>query len=113
MSEPIQNPRLSKRMSELGLCSRREADEWIENGWVRVAMPDGLIVRDAKLDGRPVNLAMNPTDKGPGRADLLLSKTGRSVLTMKIVAPVTTVAGTVHAGLILTLVLYVWGSIVL
>jgi 23S rRNA pseudouridine2604 synthase len=29
-------PRLSKRMSELGLCSRREADEWIENGWVKV-----------------------------------------------------------------------------
>jgi 23S rRNA pseudouridine2604 synthase len=34
-------PRLSKRMSELGLCSRREADEWIENGWVRV---DGVVV---------------------------------------------------------------------
>jgi hypothetical protein len=66
----------------------------IKNGWVRVAMPDGLIVRDAKLDGRPVNLAMKTTDKGPGRADLLLSKTGRSVLTMQIVAPVTTVAGT-------------------
>ena len=29
------DPRLSKRMSELGLCSRREADEWIENGWVQ------------------------------------------------------------------------------
>jgi 23S rRNA pseudouridine2604 synthase len=28
--------RLSKRMSELGLASRREADEWIERGWVRV-----------------------------------------------------------------------------
>ncbi|MCO7344481.1 pseudouridine synthase [Burkholderia multivorans] len=28
--------RLSKRMSELGLCSRREADEWIEKGWVIV-----------------------------------------------------------------------------
>ena len=66
----------------------------IKNGWVRIAMPDGLIVRDAKLDGRPVNLAMTTTDKGPGRADLLLSKTGRSVLTMQIVAPVTTVAGT-------------------
>jgi len=66
----------------------------IKNGWVRIAMPDGLMVRDAKLDGRPVNLAMNTTDKGPGRADLLLSKTGRSVLTMQIVAPVTTVAGT-------------------
>jgi 23S rRNA pseudouridine2604 synthase len=29
-------PRLSKRMGELGLCSRREADRWIENGWVKV-----------------------------------------------------------------------------
>jgi 23S rRNA pseudouridine2604 synthase len=28
-------------MGELGLCSRREADEWIENGWVRV---DGIVV---------------------------------------------------------------------
>ncbi len=35
-------PRLSKRISELGLCSRREADEWIENGWVRV---DGVVVK--------------------------------------------------------------------
>lgn len=40
MSEPI---RLSKRMSELGLCSRREADEWIAQGWVRV---DGLVVAE-------------------------------------------------------------------
>ncbi len=38
MTEPV---RLSKRMSELGLCSRREADEWIERGWVRV---DGSVV---------------------------------------------------------------------
>lgn len=40
MTEPV---RLSKRMSELGLCSRREADEWIERGWVRV---DGVIVSE-------------------------------------------------------------------
>lgn len=40
MAEPI---RLSKRMSELGLCSRREADEWIERGWVSV---DGAIVSE-------------------------------------------------------------------
>ncbi len=33
--------RLSKVMSELGLCSRREADEWIEKGWVLV---DGEVV---------------------------------------------------------------------
>ena len=28
--------RLNKRMAELGLCSRREADEWIAQGWVKV-----------------------------------------------------------------------------
>ncbi len=28
--------RLNKRMAELGLCSRREADAWIEQGWVLV-----------------------------------------------------------------------------
>jgi len=35
MSE-IQPVRLNKRMAELGLCSRREADDWIDRGWVRV-----------------------------------------------------------------------------
>jgi 23S rRNA pseudouridine2604 synthase len=40
MTEPV---RLSKRMSELGLCSRREADEWIAQGWVRV---DGKIISE-------------------------------------------------------------------
>ncbi len=39
MSNP-EPMRLSKRMSELGLASRREADEWIERGWVRV---DGAV----------------------------------------------------------------------
>jgi 23S rRNA pseudouridine2604 synthase len=28
--------RLNKRMAELGICSRREADDWIARGWVRV-----------------------------------------------------------------------------
>ena len=40
MTEPV---RLSKRMSELGLSSRREADEWIARGWVRV---DGKVVSE-------------------------------------------------------------------
>src|SRR5688500_19516948 len=57
-------------------------------------MPYGLMVRDAQLDGKPVNLVTRPKEKGPGGFDLLLSKPGRSVLTLKIVAPVTTTAGT-------------------
>jgi 23S rRNA pseudouridine2604 synthase len=36
-----EHPRLSKRMGELGLCSRREADRWITSGWVKV---DGVVV---------------------------------------------------------------------
>lgn len=40
MTEPV---RLSKRMSELGLSSRREADDWIAKGWVRV---DGKVVSE-------------------------------------------------------------------
>ena len=39
--ENAEHPRLSKRMGELGLCSRREADRWIESGWVKV---DGQVV---------------------------------------------------------------------
>ncbi|MFD2300089.1 pseudouridine synthase [Paracidovorax citrulli] len=33
---PSGTSRLNKRMAELGLCSRREADDWIASGWVRV-----------------------------------------------------------------------------
>lgn len=66
----------------------------IKDGWVRLAIPDGLMVREAQLDGRPVTLAARPTAKGSGGRDLLLSRTGRSVLTLKIVAQVSTVAGT-------------------
>ena len=39
MNTPTPSPegiRLNKRMAELGLCSRREADAWIEHGWVKV-----------------------------------------------------------------------------
>ena len=39
--------RLNKRMADLGLCSRREADDWIARGWVRV---NGL----AAVIGQPV-----------------------------------------------------------
>ncbi|WP_255576140.1 pseudouridine synthase [Comamonas sp. Y33R10-2] len=28
--------RINKRIADMGMCSRREADEWVENGWVKV-----------------------------------------------------------------------------
>jgi 23S rRNA pseudouridine2604 synthase len=54
MPEAGATTRLNKRMAELGLCSRREADEWIARGWVRV---DGAVATmglqvgpDARID---------------------------------------------------------------
>ncbi len=35
-ASPDGSERLNKRMAALGLCSRREADLWIEQGWVKV-----------------------------------------------------------------------------
>ena len=46
--------RLNKRMAELGLCSRREADDWIAQGWVKVngeVAPMGLqVAPDARIE---------------------------------------------------------------
>ncbi|WP_454692494.1 pseudouridine synthase [Achromobacter aloeverae] len=39
----MEKVRISKLMSERGLCSRREADSYIERGWVRV---DGAVVSE-------------------------------------------------------------------
>jgi 23S rRNA pseudouridine2604 synthase len=59
---PVEGVRLSKRMSELGMCSRREADEWIEKGWVKVdgEVADTLGVRvmpSQKIDIAPQAMA--------------------------------------------------------
>ncbi len=51
-------PRLAKVMSERGLCSRREADEWIEHGWVSVngkvvTVLGARIAADARIEINP------------------------------------------------------------
>lgn len=71
MTEPL---RLSKRMSELGLCSRREADEWIERGWVRV---DGLVVSTlgAKvLPNQRISVERQASAQQAKRVTVLLNK---------------------------------------
>lgn len=55
----------------------------LKDGWVEVLIPAGLLVRDARLDGRPVSLIDQPSPH------VLLSKRGRSQLTLQIVLPVT------------------------
>ena len=36
LTNPRPGERLNKRLGDMRLCSRREADDWIENGWVKV-----------------------------------------------------------------------------
>ena len=44
--------RLNKRMAELGLCSRREADDWIARGWVRVNGQAAVLGQPVAADAR-------------------------------------------------------------
>ena len=53
------------------------------------------MVREAQLDGHQVTLVTRPkAERDPVAPIYCFASTGRSVLTLKIVAPVTTVAGT-------------------
>lgn len=71
---PEGSVRLSKRMSELGLASRREADEWIERGWVRV---DGQVVAELGarvLPGQQVTVDKRARSEQAQRVTVLLNK---------------------------------------
>jgi hypothetical protein len=60
----------------------------LRDGWSKLPIPAGLMVRDAALDGRRVSLV----DGTPPH--LLLSRAGRSVLALEVVIPVTSAGGT-------------------
>ncbi len=49
--------RISKLMTERGLCSRREADDWIAAGWVRVGGQMAVLGQRAPIDAA---LDINP-----------------------------------------------------
>ena len=53
--------RLNKRMAELGLCSRREADDWIARGWVRV---DGQVAVMGQQVGPAAHIDVDPAARG-------------------------------------------------
>ena len=61
----------------------------LKDGWVRVPIPPGLLVRDAQIDGKPVALAAG--EKGSMSA--LLDHPGRTLLTLNVVLPVSSAPG--------------------
>jgi 23S rRNA pseudouridine2604 synthase len=58
---PEATSRLNKRMAELGLCSRREADEWIARGWVRV---DGQVAQMGMQVGTDARIEVDRRARG-------------------------------------------------
>lgn len=73
LAEADAGERLSKRMSELGLASRREADEWIESGWVTV---DGKLAELGQRVGPDVKIEVDPAarEQQAQRVTIILNK---------------------------------------
>src|SRR6185436_11450327 len=62
----------------------------LKQGWASVQVPAGMLVRDARIDGRPTPLSV--TEGGPAR--VLISRAGRTTLTLDVVVPLASSAGT-------------------
>jgi len=65
----------------------------LKDGWVRVPVPTGLLVREARLDGKLVSLVPGAAGKGATHLCALLSHPGRWVLTLDVDVPVTASTG--------------------
>jgi hypothetical protein len=71
----------------------------LADGWVRVELPDGLLVSAARLDGRPLPLVDGDDSaaRGKGAArpgtHLLLARRGPATLVLDVVLPVSTGGG--------------------
>lgn len=65
----------------------------LKDGWVRVPIPAGLLVREARLDGKLVSLVAGAGGKGGSQLSALLSHAGRAVLLLDIALPVASSAG--------------------
>jgi 23S rRNA pseudouridine2604 synthase len=70
---PMEPVRLSKRMAELGICSRREADSYIEQGWVKV---DGevAVLGQKVLPHNTIEVLKKAQDAQSSRVTILLNK---------------------------------------
>ncbi len=70
---PMGTLRLNKRMAELGLASRREADDWIAKGWVKVDGEVAVMGMQVKPDVR-IEIARQATGAQANQVTILLNK---------------------------------------
>ena len=67
----MEQERLSKIMAARGLCSRREADRYIERGWVSV---DGEVVDRLGINYGRIRIVLNESGKRNKHGNLLFIK---------------------------------------
>src|SRR3989454_2252626 len=65
----------------------------LKDGWVRVPIPAGPLVRDARLAGKLVSLVPGAAGKAGAHLSALLSHSGRAVLLLDIAIPVASSTG--------------------
>ena len=65
----------------------------LKDGWVRVPVPAGLLVREARLDGKQVSLVPGAQGKSGMHLSALLSHAGRFELLLDVDVPVASSAG--------------------
>ncbi|HEY6129750.1 MAG TPA: hypothetical protein VIW23_16375 [Candidatus Acidoferrum sp.] len=65
----------------------------LKDGWVKVPIPAGLLVREARLDGKLVSLVAGPGGKSNAQLSAVLSHPGRSTLVLEIALPIAASAG--------------------
>ena len=88
--------RVEYDMHALGEIARGKANLTIDvlnDGWVRVPVPSGLLVQEARLDGKLVSLVPAAPEKGGSQLSALLPHAGRFVLSLDLVLPISSVAG--------------------
>jgi hypothetical protein len=65
----------------------------LKDGWVRVPVPAGLLVREARLDGKLVSLVSGGPGKSSSQLSAVLAHAGRAVLLLDVALPVNASAG--------------------
>src|SRR5882724_2216596 len=94
---PIASPPVDATLTRIDYDLRVDADavtgralltiDVLREGWTRLQIPAGLMVREASIDGRPLALVDGPPPQ------VLLSHSGRSLVTLDLVIPLAASAG--------------------
>jgi len=88
--------RVEYDLRTMGEVARGKANltvDVLKDGWVRVPVPSGLLVQEARLDGKLVSLVPSPEGKAGSQLSALLPHAGRFVLSLDVVLAVASNAG--------------------